>query len=116
MATLRRVSSPRKYWEDKAYAPIAALGLGAVMFALALGAVLGLYVGDLFAGEAGDPQQSQGVVAAWDKLTRPIMFFGASLLMTAVVVVLRRIRKTIEFERGEAMKTHLPTLLTRGGS
>lgn len=102
------------YWEDKAYAPVAAVGLIAVMAALAVAIALGFYVGDIFA-DLGDPenQTRQGVVGAFDKWVRPLMFLGASLLMTAVVIVLRRIRKTLLFEQREAFISSLPVLLSR---
>lgn len=43
-----------------------------------------------------------------------MLFFGASLLMTAVVVLLLRIVKTIKV-RGEAMQTYVPALLNYQG-
>ncbi len=116
MAALRKVARPRSYREDKAYTPIAALGIGIVMFALAVGALAGLYVGDVFAGTAPDPEQSRGVVGAIDAWRRPVAFFGISLLMTSVVVVLRRITQTLRYERDEALKTYLPALLSKGGN
>jgi hypothetical protein len=45
-----------------------------------------------------------------------VQLFGAALLITSVVITLRRIVKTIRFDRGEAFKTHLPTLLQTGGN
>lgn len=87
----------------------------AVMFALAVGAVVGLYTGDLFGGQAADPSQHRGVIDAANTWRQQVQLFGAALLMTSVVITLRRIVKTIHFDRGEAFKTHLPTLLQTGG-
>lgn len=112
MATLRHVAPRRSYWEDTAYPTIAAFGLMVVMFSLAVGAVIGLYIGDLFAGQAADPARSQGVIESTGAWNPAVLFFGASMLMTAVVVTLRRIIKTIGV-RGEAMQKHLPTLFSQ---
>lgn len=102
----------KKYWEDKVYIVVAALGLSSVGLALVIGIVLGLYTGDLIGGSATDSQQSQGIIAGWDKVVKPIMFSGIALLMTAVVLVLRTIMKTIKYE-GAAR--YLPLLLTNKG-
>lgn len=105
-------NSAKKYWEDKASISVAVVGLGTVMLALIIGIVLGFYSGDLFGGQATDPQQSRGVIAAWDKITKPAMFSGAALLMTAVLLVLRRIIKTIKFEGAARF---LPLLFAKKG-
>lgn len=114
MATLRSIDSARRYPEDRAYRPIAALGLMAVMASLVVGAVVGLYAGDFWAqgaaARAAD-RVRQGVISATGAWNPALLLFGISLLMTTVVVVLRRIVKTIG-ARGETMSTYLPALLT----
>lgn len=112
MVNTTNPTAQKKYWEDEASVAVAAIGLGSVMLALIIGIVLGFYTGDLFGGQATDPQQSQGVIAAWDKITKPVMFSGAALLMTAVLLVLRRIIKTIKFEGAAKF---LPLLFAKTG-
>lgn len=114
--TLRTIER-RNYPEDRIYPVVTLLGLGAVMLSLAVGAVIGLYQGDFFAQSASARAADsvrQGVVAATGAWNPFVLFFGIALLMTAVVVVLRRIVKTIRVELAGSMVTHLPQLLTPG--
>lgn len=106
------LQAQKKYWEDNALIVVLVLALSGVVLALIIGVVLALYTGDLFGHQATDPQQSQGVIAGWGRLIKPIMFSGVSLLMMAVVLTLRRVMKTIKFE-GAAR--YLPLLLTHKG-
>lgn len=116
MSSIRSIGTTPRYWEDRVYWPVALLGLMAVMLSLAVGAIAGLYIGDIFApgGDAAADQVRRGVAESTGAWNTAVLFFGASMLMTAVLVVLRRIIKTIRY-RGEAMQAHLPTLFTTLG-
>lgn len=98
---------------DGAYIPVTVLGLVAVMASLALGIALGLEAGDLFAQDAAARAAdlgTQGTLAAIGGWNPALMLTGASLLMTAVVVVLQQIIRTIRV-RGQVMAENLPRLL-----
>lgn len=106
--------SEGRLWQDKAYGPIAVLGLMTVMFSLVVGIVVGVKAGDLWGPAGAGDAVRRGVIEAAGAWNSALLFFGASLLMTAVVVLLLRIIKTIKV-RGGAMQAHLPVLLDHQG-
>lgn len=118
MASVSRIDGDKqlegRLWHDKAYAPIAVLGLMTVMFSLVVGIVVGLKTGDLWGSPAAGDAVRRGVIEAAGAWNPAVLFVGASLLMTAVVVLLLRIVKTIK-TLGDAMQTHLPALLNYQG-
>ncbi|MEX2586692.1 MAG: hypothetical protein WD602_01690 [Actinomycetota bacterium] len=98
--------------EDSTF--VAFLGILAVMFSLAMGVVVAVKTGDLWAQDAAARAADKvragqiGAIQAWNPA---VLLFGISLLMTSVVLVLRRIIKTIQ-ARGEAMVANLPRLIS----
>lgn len=82
--------------------------LGAV---LAVGSYLGIVSGSLFGGglEGADAQRASGVLGATPAWLTPLGLLGLSGLMGAVVVILRRIRRTVEL-RGDATAAAMATL------
>lgn len=117
MATSRDTLDAQGLLEDRVYQPIAIVGIVAVMASLAVGAVTGLYQGDFWAQEAAVRQADtvrRGVIASTGAWNPSLLFFGISMLMTSVAVVLLRVRKTIQ-ARGEAMVDYLPALVARQG-
>lgn len=98
------------------YIAVAAAGVSVVMVSLAVGIFLGFEAGDLFAQDAAAraaDTETQGTLAAFAAWNRPLALFGASLLMTAVVLVLRTIISTIRM-RGRVVAATLPALLAPG--
>lgn len=103
-----------EYLYDEAYLWLAGAGVAAIMVSLVLGAFLGAEAGGLFAQDAAAraaDREAFGTLEAFGAWNPALALSGAALLMTAVVVVLQRIIKTIRL-RGQAMAATLPTLLT----
>jgi hypothetical protein len=106
----------RAHYQDFGYLVLAALGLGAVLGAGVIGMVVGAKTGTFWsqpaAARAADRLHAGqiGAVGAWNPM---LLFVGISLLMTTVVVVLRRVITTIR-ARGETLVSSLPGLIPGG--
>lgn len=96
--------------EDYLSALVALLGLMAVMAGLLIGAVIAIEAADLFTAEGAGDAETLGTVEAVSAWNPVLTLFGASLLMVAVVLVLRRIIKTIRL-RATATRAAMTTLL-----
>lgn len=99
----RRLVSERVSGLDRLALAVIVGSFAVLGTALAVGSYLGVVSGSLFGGglEGADAQRAVGVLGATPAWLTPLGLLGLSGLMGAVVVVLRRIRRTVEL-RGDA--------------
>lgn len=108
----RRLVGERVLWHDRATTAIALVSFAVLLTVLGIGAYLGLQAGVLFSGEAGaaTAERVQGLLTTTPVWMVPLGLLGLSGLMLAVVVILRRIIRTIGLRRDAAV-TSFPHLI-----